>query len=224
MEPFTISEQIRIVALEAQKEFQTVLMYVSIFALAAMAVWFFLAKVLSPAWGELRRFVKLSRIQQFVLGVCVIGFIQYGATKPTWHISFDGGIKQNPIQPSNVTNDLVSIHWTRDASGGTLVPETATVYVDYKLTVDTNGVWETLAETTVGAWGWSGVVQNATNYDYNVWAYYIPPEPVHTNGVWIYKTLKDRGEKFPIPLRARIEVNGKAISTPKEKRKDEEND
>ena len=80
-----------------------------------------------------------------------------------------------------------------------------------------------LAQTTVGAWGWSGTVENATNYDYNVWAYYIPPEPVHTNGVWTYKTHFDRNGEYALPLRARVEVNGKAIATPKEKRKDEEN-
>jgi len=210
--------------IEIYQTYQLTLRYVAIAASVLFAAALFAAYVIAPAWCEIRKYFKMTRIQQMLLGVVVVGFIQYGSTKSTWHISFDGGIKQNPIQPSNVTNDLVSIHWTRDDSGGTLVPEIATVYVDYKLTVDTNGVWETLAETTVGAWGWSGVVQNATNYDYNVWAYYIPPEPVHTNGVWIYKTLKDRGEKFPIPLRARIEVNGKAISTPKEKRKNEEND
>jgi len=47
---------------------------------------------------------------------------------------------------------------------------------------------------------------------------------VHTNGVWVYKTLRDRAERNPIPLRARIEIDGKAIATPKEKRRDEGND
>jgi len=204
--------------------FQRILMSAALGGLIALGVAFFLEKFCAPLWDQVLKFTKLPRIQQFVLFVFTVGLIQYGVTKHDIPIiNFYGGIKQNPIQPSIVTNNLVSIHWTRDTAQG-LVPETATVYIDVRLRSNTNGVWETLAETTVGAWSWSGTFQDATNYNYNVWAYYIPPEPVHTNGVWIYNTLKDRNERFPIPLRARIEVNGKAISTPKEKRKDMEND
>lgn len=201
---------------------QTYLMYGCFGILAAIAVTLFLIKVCAPTWDALRQFAKLPRIQQIVVGAILIGFIQYGATKTK--ITFDGGIKQNEIQQSVVSNNLVQIHWMRDTSGGVLVPTDAPVYIDYRLSVDSNGVWQTLAETTVGTWQWSGVLANATNYDYNVWAYYIPPEPVHTNGVWLYKTLEDRNNRYPIPLRARIEINGKAIATPKEKRKDEGND
>lgn len=199
--------------------YQNIVMIVCLTALAVTAAALTALHVFAPLWDRLRQFASLPRIQQVVLGAIVIGFIHYGATKST--ISFDGGIKQNPIQPSTVTNNLVSIHWTRDTTGGIYVPTAAPVYIDYRLCSDTNGQWQTLAETTVGAWSYSSMVPNATNYNYNVWAYYIPPEPVHTNGVWIYKTLEDRNEKFAIPLRARIEVNGKAIATPKEKRRDE---
>jgi len=208
--------------IEIYQTYQLTLRYVAIAAAVLFAAALFAAYVIAPAWCEIRKYFKMTRIQQMLLGVVVVGFIQYGATKSSFN--FDGGIKQNPIQPSVATNNLVSIHWARDTSGGIIVPLESTVYIDYRLATDTNGVWQTLAETTVGTWGWSGTVINATNYNYNVWAYYIPPEPVHTNGVWIYKTLKDRNEKFPLPLRARVEVNGMAISTPKEKRKDEGND
>jgi len=202
---------------------QTYLMYGCLAALAVLASIVFLFSICAPTWDAVRRFSKLPRIQQVVLLVVAIGFIQYGATKGT-SISFDGGIKQNNLQPSSVSNNTVKIYWMRDTSGGVLVPSDAPVYIDYRLSVDTNGVWQTLGESTVGAWQWIGVLANATNYDYNVWAYYVPPEPVHTNGVWLYRTLEDRNERYPIPLRARIEINGKAIATPKEKRKDEGND
>lgn len=179
----------------------------------------FALKVIVPVWDVVRRFFGLPGVQQLIVGVCIVGIVQYGATKSK--ITFDGGIKQG-AQSSVVTNDTIFISWQRDTTGGVYVPESAAVYIDYRPNTETNADWGLLAQTTVGAWSWTGTVPNATNYDYNVWAYYIPPEPVHTNGVWVYKTLKDRAGKYPIPLRARIEVNGKAIATPAEKRKDEE--
>ena len=183
-----------------------------------------LASILAPAiflaWRELRERVSLPPIQFVIVGVLVGGLIQYAATKS---IHYDGGIRAG-AHANWATNDVVHIEWQRDLSRGVFVPETAAVFIDYRPVGSTNE-WGLLAQSTVGAWTWEGSLgpgEVATNYDYNVWAYYIPPEPVLTNGVWIYKTLRDRGEKYPIPLRARIEVNGKAIATPAEKRKDEE--
>ena len=188
--------------------------------LGMIAALVFLAKVAAPAWDAVRRWWSLPCIQRILVGVCVVGLSYYGATKQGWHVAYDGGIKAGATA-NVVTNDTVSIHWQRDTSGGVYVPESAAVYIDYRPNTETNAEWGLLAQTTVGAWGWSGTVENATNYDYNVWAYYIPPEPVHTNGVWTYKTHFDRRGEYALPLRARVEVNGVAIATPKEKRKDE---
>ena len=182
----------------------------------------FVSTVLTCVWDKMRKWLSLGAIQMIFTGVFVCGLIQYGATKG-WFVRYGGGIK--PGETANIaTNDTVSLYWQRDTSGGVYVPETAAVYIDYRPSTATNEEWVLLAQTTVGAWGWSGTVANATNYSYNVWAYYIPPEPVHTNGVWTYKTNLDRNERYALPLRARVEVNGKAIATPKEVRKDEEND
>lgn len=187
--------------------------------LGMIAALVFLAKVAAPAWDALRRWWSLPCIQRVIVGVCVVGLSYYGATKQGWHVGYDGGIKAGATA-NVVTNDTVSIHWQRDTSGGVYVPESAAVYIDYRPNTETNAEWGLLAQTTVGAWGWSGTVQNATNYDYNVWAYYIPPEPVHTNGVWTYKTHFDRNGEYALPLRARVEVNGVAIATPAAKRRD----
>lgn len=208
--------------IDAYQTYQTVIRHFAIIAASLFVAAVFAIYVAAPAWSQVRKYFKMTHIQQVLLGAFVIGLVHYGATKSIF--TYDGGIKQNQSLPSYSTNDTVSIHWQRDVSAGYIVPTNAQVYIDYRLSVDTNGVWQSLAETTVGTWGWSGIVVNATNYDYNVWAYYIPPEPVHTNGVWIYKTLKDRNDKYPLPLRARIQINGKAISTPKEKRREEGND
>lgn len=225
MEPMGMLETIAVVAECCRSEMQTFVMYACLAALGVCLSVLFAVKVMVPVWENVRRFLSLPRLQQCLLLFCIVGLVHYGATKQKGStFTFDGGIKQNPIQPSYSTNSTVSISWMRDMSGGVYVPESAAVYIDYKVNSDSNAVWQLLAETTVGAWSWSGTVANATNYDYNAWAYYIPPEPVHTNGVWLYKTQKDRNDRYPIPLRTRIEINGKAISTPKEKRKDEGND
>lgn len=200
---------------------QNILMSVCLWALGLIAC--FALLVWSGAFNDLcRKWCGMSPFDRVFVVLSVAFMTLTGATKG-WNISFDGGIKQNPIQPSSVTNNTVTINWTRDLSQGVYVPDSAAVYIDYRPVGSTNE-WGLLAQSVVGNWTWTGEVNNATGYNYNVWAYYIPPEPVHTNGVWVYKTLKDRNDKYAIPLRTRIEVDGKAIATPKEKRKDEGND
>lgn len=196
-------------------------LFILVFALVVVFVWEHCKDNIVKVWRNATQ-GKLHR-QVFAAAFLLVSFY-LGATKPSApRVTYDGGIKGGTAANS-VSNDTVSIHWQRDTSGGIYVPESATVYIDHRERSETNAVWTLLAETTVGAWVWSGTVQNATNYDYNVWAYYIPPEPVHTNGVWTYRTMRDRAGANPIPLRARVEVNGKAIATPKEVRRDEEND
>lgn len=201
---------------------QTGLLWVCLCALGTLFVLLFLATVAAPVWDAVRRWLSLPFIQIILVGVYVIGLSHYGSTKG-WRIGYEGGIKAGATA-NVVTNDTVAIFWQRDTSGGVYVPESAAVYIDYRPNTATNEEWGLLAQTTVGAWGWSGTVENATNYAYNVWAYYIPPQPVHTNGVWTYRTNFDRNNDYAIPLRARVEVNSTAIATPKEVRKDEEQD
>lgn len=203
--------------------YQQWMLRVCCIALVVVLFSLFASTVLTRMWNEIRRWMSLEAIERILVCVVVLGFVKYGSTKHILHIGYEGGIKAGATE-NVVTNDTVSIYWQRDTSGGIYIPESAEVYIDYLSKSETDAEWHLLAKTTVGAWGWSGTVENATNYNYNVWAYYIPPEPVHTNGVWTYKTHFDRNSDYAIPLRARIEVNGKAIATPKEVRKDEEQD
>lgn len=194
-------------------------------ALAVVGSVIFLAAFLAPLWDALRRWIGLGWIQRIFVAAFVLGLVYYGATKAiSSRVSYDGGLARSPENANVITNDTVKLYWSRDAASGVWVPETAAVYIDCKPIDDPEAEWANLGETTVGAWGWAGTLANATNYDFNVWAYYIPPEPVHTNGVWIYKTLKDRRGANALPLRARVEGDGRAIATPKEKRRDEENE
>lgn len=196
-----------------------VLMHVCLWGVIAAGIALFAMKVAAPTWDAIKRWLDEPAIGMVLIAVFVIGIAQYGSTKSK--IEYAGGIKAGETR-SYTTNDTIYVSWQRDLSGGVYVPESAAVYIDYRPNTATNEEYGLLAETTVGAWSWTGTLENATNYDFSVWAYYIPPEPVHTNGVWVYKAMKDRQGKFGIPIRARIEVNGKAIATPKEKRKDEE--
>ena len=87
------------------------------------------------------------------------------------------------------------------------------MFIDYREAGSTNE-WLNLAETLASALEWTGTLANATNYDYNVWAYYIPPEPVHTNGTWSFSTMCDRKNDGILPMRAVIKADVEILSPP----------
>lgn len=202
--------------------FEQVLMKTCILASLSLFAIVFFIKVVCPAWDRLVSTFKKQGVDAIIAIPLVIGICFYGMTKGGYsgRISYDGGIKSGATA-NLVTNDTISIYWSKDAHYPIPVPDSAAVYIDYREIGATNVEWGLLAQSTVGAGHWEGTYPNATNYDFNVWAYYIPPEPVHTNGTWVYKSMKDRNDRYAIPIRARIEINHKAIATPKEKRKDE---
>lgn len=136
------------------------------------------------------------------------GFLTSMATK--W--KFDTGLHNNG---SYATNDTVCAKWTRDMS----VPATSDLYVDYRLSTDTNGLWQTLIHTTAGALTATATLADATNYDYFVWADYVPPTPVHTNGVWKgFGGITKDGMKY-LTIQGNIYDHGEKIATPERKLK-----
>lgn len=136
------------------------------------------------------------------------GFLTSMATKWT----FDTGLHNNG---SYATNDTVHAAWTRDMT----VPAASDLYVDYRLSTDTNGLWQTLIHTTAGALTADATFANATNYDYFVWADYTPPTPIHTNGVWMcYGGVTKDGKKY-LTVKGEIYDHGKKIATPERKLK-----
>lgn len=150
------------------------------------------------------------------LAILAIVCILFGGTKPTMPtFTFDGGIKGNDSRKCYATNDTVFVAWVLDPRAVVIPPETAPVYIDYRPMSATNEEWGCLGQSTVGAWEWTGELENATNYNFNIYAYYIPPEPVHTNGVWEYRTIKDpERRKYIIPLRATIHGDDRIIYPP----------
>lgn len=162
--------------------------------------------------AQLRRFFWMCSLAAILAVVCVF----YGGGKSSF--SFDTGLRDNG---SYATNDTVHIAWTYIG-----IPSASSIYIAYRETGTTN-VWNDLGETVASALSWDATVQNATNYDYLVYSTYVPPAPVHTNGVWqgpVYETKKRVGANSFIVIGAEVRQHGKVIAPPSAKRKEDEDD
>lgn len=162
--------------------------------------------------NALRKFLGLQALASLLVVACIF----YGGGKSSF--SFDTGLRNNG---SYSTNDTVHVAWTYIG-----IPSASSVYIAYRETNTTNA-WEDLGETVASALSWDGTVQNATNYDYLVYTTYVPPSPVHTNGVWqgpVYETKRRVGAGSFIVIGAEVREHGKAIAPPNAKRKEEEDD
>ena len=161
--------------------------------------------------NALRRFFGLHSLAAMLAVVCV----WYGGGKS---FSFDTGLRDNG---SYATNDTVHVAWTY-----TGIPSASTIYIAYRESGTTNR-WDDLGETVASALSWDAAVQNATNYDYLVYSTYVPPSPVHTNGVWqgpVYETKERRGANSFIIIGAEVREHGRAIAPPNAKRKEDGNE
>ena len=197
--------------------FQNALMLVCFAALGICLFALAVLKAMPEITDAIRRYMGMDNLGKALCLICIVGAVMYGGSKSK--VSYDGGIKADPSNENVATNDLVQVYWVKETSA--ILPNDAPVYIDYRLK-DTTNEWVNLGQSTVAAGYWSGTVANATNYEYQVWAYYIPPEPVHTNGVWSYSTMRDVNNREIIPLRADVEVNGKTIIEPIKKRREDE--
>ena len=189
---------------------QTVVMIAGIVVLAAITIGTFLYAV-----RDVPRKIVTFIGSWFVGLLLVVGVVWYGGSKT---MTFDVGLSDNG---SWVSNDTVHVAWTY-----TGIPSASTLYVAYRESGTTND-WADLGETVVSALVWEGTLANATNYDYIVYTTYIPPSPVHTNGVWVgpvYETKKRQGAQSFIIVNGVIREHGKAIAPPNAKRKEEEDE
>lgn len=168
------------------------------------------------ALSELRRVFGGSKIQGVIASVAIVGAVMWGGSKGV-NVRWDTGLHDNGTL---ITNDTVSVAWTY-----TGIPGESSLYIDYREAGSTNE-WENLAETVASAMSWSGTLTNATNYDYWVYSIYIPPVPVHTNGVWVgqaYETKSRVGAKSFLILNGKVQEHGRTIAPPAAKRKEEQN-
>lgn len=150
-----------------------------------------------------------------VAAAFVVGAVFYGGSKS---IRWDVGLRDNGTE---ITNDTVTVRWTY-----TGIPSASSVFIDVR-ECGSDGEWQNLGETVASALEWTGTLANATNYDYLVYTTYVPPSPVHTNGVWVgpvYETKKRQGAQSFILINGVIREHGKAIAPPNAKRKEEEDE
>ena len=170
---------------------------VSFYALRAFGV---ASKKILAAFGPIMAVILVS--------CCVY----YGGGKT---IRWDTGLHDNG---SVITNDSVEIRWTYSG-----IPSSSSVYVDNRLSGTTNE-WENLGVVTAADGYYMTMVPNATNYDYWVYSTYVPPVPVHTNGVWVnqaYETKERRGAAAFLIINGRIDSHGKAIAPPSARKKED---
>lgn len=168
------------------------------------------------AWDKVREWWSLPLIERVLAGVFVVGFAYYGSTKhgaPS--VRWDDGLADNGTL---ITNDTVQVRWTYSG-----IPGASSVFIDYRLAGSTNK-WANLAETLASSLGWTGTLADATNYEYWVYSTYVPPVPVHTNGVWVgqaYETKARVGAKSFLILNGLVQEHGRTIATPAAKRREE---
>lgn len=189
---------------------QAVVMIAGVVVLAAITIGTFLY-----AMRDVPREITTFIGPWFVGFLLVVGVVWYGGSKS---ITFDAGLRDNG---SWASNDTVHVAWTY-----TGIPSASSLYVAYRESGTTNE-WADLGETVVSALSWEGTLANATNYDYLVYTTYVPPSPVHTNGVWVgpvYETKKRQGAQSFIVINGVIREHGKAIAPPNAKRKEEEDE
>ena len=156
----------------------------------------------------IRRFCGMDNFSKVVCGVCIVGAVLYGGSKGV-NVRWDDGLRDNGTL---ITNDTVAVRWTYSG-----IPGASSVFIDYREAGTTND-WLNLAETLASAQEWTGTLANATNYDYWVYSTYVPPVPVHTNGVWVgqaYETKAKVGAAAFLILNGKVVADGRTIAPPK---------
>lgn len=198
---------------ELAEIFQRVSLIACLAALAAIALGYVLY-ALGDCLARLRKLFGSSKVQGVVATIAIVGAVMYGGSKSTFR--WDDGLRD---AGSYTTNDLVVVRWQYVG-----IPSSSSVFIDYRESGTTNE-WQNLAETVAFALEWTGTLANATNYDFWVYSTYVPPTPVHTNGVWVgqtYETKSRVGAKAFLILNGKIIEHGRTIAPPAAKRKDDE--
>ena len=195
--------------------FQRVTLIICLCAMATIALGY-AAYAMGDALARLRRLFGSSKVSGMLTLAAIVGMILYGGSKPT--VKFDDGLRNNGTE---ITNDTVRIRWTYSG-----IPAASSVFIDYRES-GSDGEWLNLGETVASALGWDGTLANATNYDYWVYSTYVPPVPVHTNGVWVgqaYETKSRVGAKSFLILNGKVQEHGRTIAPPSAKRKDKDDE
>lgn len=194
--------------------FQTVTAVACVAVLAAFAVGY-AAYAAGDLVARLRRLFCSSKARGLLAVAAIVCAVMYGGSKGVY-VRWDDGLHDDGTL---ITNDTVTVVWTYSG-----IPSASSVFIDYREAGSTNE-WLNLGESVASALSWTGTLANATNYDYWIYSTYIPPVPVHTNGVWVgqaYETKARVGAKAFLILNGKVLEHGRTIAPPAAKRKDEQ--
>lgn len=198
----------------AKYEFQRIIMWVclSVLASGVAALW---ARWVLLSVSKVRKIVMfLGPIGCVLVLPGMVKMYLYGSEKEVPYILFDDYIANNGS--SYVTNGVqavaVEFKWrkTNDA-----LPNSQPLYISKRLK-NFGGDWDLAATTTVGAGSHLLTIENVKNYEYYIWHEWVPPSPVHTNGVWIgsviEKAKNETGVNKMIIINGQLLKHGKVIA------------
>lgn len=180
MNELTIIEQLALIAQSAKAEFQTALMWACLAVLAAGV----LAGILYAARHAVLRLCRsIASLGPFGCAIvipCVVAVYVYGSTK--WRFEYVNGVHDNG---SYCTNNQICAAWTYDLPAMEYTIKAA--YQDLTITNELGVCVDPLhqlldAMVRDGSHVWE--VSDATNMRVVVYATYVPPPAVHTNGVY----------------------------------------
>ena len=222
MNELTIIEQLALTAQLAKAEYQEVLLWVCLFGLAAVALAGAIYAVRNAVSKACKLILWLGPVGCIIAGPFIGKMISYGGSKPPshlWRFEYANGVTDNG---SYCTNDFIYARWTYNLAAMEYTLRAA--YQDLTITNELGQCVDPLHQlddTMVrdGAHVWE--VANATNMRVVVYATYVPPPVVHTNGVYhlsgVMPAMGGAPGKFVTPgvqIRMNLETGESLIITP----------
>lgn len=223
MNELTIIDQLALIAQAAKAEYQAVVMWACLSALAAGALAGVVYAVRNVVSKVCRLIMWLGPAGCIAAGPFIGTMISYGSNKQPvshlWRFEYSIGVSD---AGSYCTNDLICARWDYNiaAIGCTL----RAAYQDLTITDGEGRCTDPLhqlpdASVIEGFHNW--VVPNATNMRVIVYATYVPPPTVHTNGVYHLNGVMSSMDETPgkyvtpgVPIRATDDDGMGIILTP----------
>ena len=179
-----IIDQFTVVAQQGDYEFRTFIMYVCLYALAAVGLFVIAWAVWSACKSYVEKVGRGSRLGQIVGAAFLVALVLYGGTKAeqTWRFNFQNGLHD---LGSYCSNDVIHASWDyAPAYAGyafrwcyrdlTITNEVGVCIDEFHYLPDAN-VTDMVAEA---------VVPGATNMEVTCYAQYVQPVHVVTNGTY----------------------------------------
>ena len=221
MNELTIIEQLGLIAQSAKAEYQAVLMWVCLSALAGV-----LYAVRNAVSKVCKLILWLGPVGCILCGPGIVKFVSYGGSKPTpshlWKFEYVNGVHDNG---SYCTNNLICAAWTFD-----LPAMEYTIKANYQDLTITNATGQCVdplhplpdALVREGAHVWPlAEGANAENMRVVIYAAYVPPPVVTTNGVYhlsgVMPAMGDNPGKYVTPgvqIIVNLETGESEIITP----------